>query len=130
VNYAGHGSVNLWKDNLLTDADMPSIANSGTSPLVVTMTCLNGYFIDSRLASLGESLIRVNQGGAVVVWASSGMTDMSTQSGMNQSLFQQVLGNSTITIGDAIRTAKKTETDNDVRRTWILFGDPTMKIKQ
>ena len=32
-------------------------------------------------------------------------------------------------LGDATRQAKLATTDLDVRRTWILFGDPTMKIR-
>ena len=94
------------------------------------MTCLNGYFQDPHLASLGEALIKVNQGGAVSVWASSGMTDTETQTVMNQEFFRQLFSNPTMTIGQAIKAAKLSEQDNDVRRTWILFGDPTMKIKQ
>ena len=35
----------------------------------------------------------------------------------------------TQTVSDAIRKAKLATTDRDVRRTWILFGDPTMKIR-
>jgi len=93
------------------------------------MTCLNGYFQDPKLASLGEALLKVNNGGAVSVWASSGMTDAQTQTTMNQEFFRQLFGNPTITIGEAIKAAKAATDDNDVRRTWILFGDPTMKIK-
>jgi hypothetical protein len=120
-NYAGHGSVNLWRGNLLTDDDVQALTNTKASPLVVTMTCLNGYFQDPHLASLGESLLKVNQGGAVSVWASSGMTDVGNQATLNQEFFRQLFSSPTITIGQA--------QDNDVRRTWILFGDPTMRIK-
>jgi hypothetical protein len=129
VNYAGHGSVNLWRGGMLTDDDMLSLANTRVSPLVVSMTCLNGYFQEPRLASLGESLIKVNNGGAVSVWVSSGMTDVGSQTIMNQAFFKQLMGNNSITIGQAIKAAKSTDVDQDVRRTWILFGDPTMKIK-
>ena len=130
INYAGHGSVNLWRGGLLTDDDMASLANHKTSPLVVTMTCLNGYFQDPKLASLGEALLKVNQGGAVSVWASSAMTDSGNQTPMTQEFFHQLFGSKTITIGEAIKAAKLATDDNDIRRTWILFGDPTMRIKQ
>ena len=129
INYAGHGTVNLWRGGLLTNSDMTSLANHGTSPLVVTMTCLNGYFQDPKLASLGESLLKVNKGGAVSVWASSGMTDSENQTIMNQEFFRQLFSNPGVTIGQAIKAAKSATNDNDVRRTWILFGDPTMRIK-
>jgi hypothetical protein len=129
VNYAGHGSVNLWRANLLTTDDVQKLANQKVSPLVVTMTCLNGYFQDPRLASLGESLIKVNQGGAVSVWSSSAITDNGVQMIVDRELFRQIFSNSNITIGQAIREAKKITQNNDVRRAWILFGDPTMKVR-
>jgi len=130
VNYAGHGSVNLWRGGLLTDDDMSNLANHKTSPLVVTMTCLNGYFQDPKLASLGESLLKVNNGGAVAVWASTGMTDSDNQNVMNQEFFRQLFGNPSLTIGQAIKAAKSATDDNDIRKTWTLLGDPTMRIKQ
>jgi len=129
VNYEGHGSVTLWRGNLLTSNDVQTLANSKASSMVVTMTCLNGYFIDPRAASLGESLVKVQGGGVVSVWASSAMTDTGAQSVMNQTFFRQLFSNSSITIGQAIREAKAATQDDDVRRTWILFGDPTMRIK-
>jgi len=129
VNYAGHGSVGLWRGNLLTTSDVQTLANHTPSALVVMMTCLNGYFQDPHQASLGESLLRVNTGGAVSVWASSAMTDSRAQTAMNQELYRQLFGNTTLTLGQAIKAAKAATQDNDVRRTWILFGDPTMKIK-
>jgi hypothetical protein len=130
INYAGHGSVDLWRGGLLSNADVQSLANHNASPLVVTMTCLNGYFQDPHLASLGESLLKVNQGGAVSVWASSAMTDTGAQSTMNEQFFKHIFANANITIGQAIKYAKGATLDNDVRRTWILFGDPTMRIRQ
>ncbi|HZS49056.1 MAG TPA: C25 family cysteine peptidase, partial [Blastocatellia bacterium] len=90
---------------------------------------LNAYFVDPRAASLGEALVRVHQGGAVSVWASSAMTDTGNQSVLNKTFFQQLFSNSNITIGQAIKQAKAATLDNDVRKTWILFGDPTMTVK-
>jgi hypothetical protein len=130
INYAGHGTVNLWRGGLLTTSDMASLTNHKTTPLMVTMTCLNGYFQDPKLASLGEALLKVDQGGAVSVWASSGMTDAGNQTAMNKEFFRQLFTNPNLTIGEAIKAAKNGTTDNDIRQTWILFGDPTIKIKK
>jgi len=35
-----------------------------------------------------------------------------------------------LTLREAAAKAKAAVTDGDVRRTWILFGDPTMKLKK
>jgi len=34
-----------------------------------------------------------------------------------------------LTIGEAVKRAKASITDPDIRRTWILFGDPATKLK-
>jgi hypothetical protein len=133
VNYVGHGSVDLWRGNLLTSADVATLRNEKLS-LVVIMSCLNGYFQDVYLESLGESLLRVPQGGAVAVWASSGLTEPAQQALMNQELYRQLFvgtlkGGGKPAIGDAVKKAKAVIGDADIRQTWILFGDPTMKLK-
>jgi len=129
VSYAGHGTVDQWRGGMLDDGDMVSLANTRVSPLVVSMTCLTGYFQDPHLASLGESLIKVSNGGAISVWASSGMTNVGSQTTMNQAFFKQIMGNPSITIGQAIKAAKSSDIDKDVRRTWNFFGDPSMTLK-
>jgi hypothetical protein len=35
-----------------------------------------------------------------------------------------------MTLGEAVRKAKSSINDLDVRRTFILFGDPAMHVKQ
>lgn len=62
VNYTGHGSANKWRGGLLTGDDARSLMNGDRLPLFVLMTCLNGYFHDPALDSLGESLIKAEHG--------------------------------------------------------------------
>jgi hypothetical protein len=132
VNYMGHGSIDLWKGDLLTSADARELSNGASQPLFVSMTCLNGYFHDARLESLAEALIKAERGGAVAVWASSGMTQVREQALMNKHLYQSLFngeGTSGLTLGEAIAKAKAAVGDRDVRQTWILFGDPAMTLK-
>lgn len=129
VNYAGHGSVGIWNGNLLTSDDAKELTNGHSLPVYITMTCLNGYFQDASLESLAESLMKADRGGAVAVWASSGMTKPDAQSVMDQQLFKLLFDQSPDTIGEATLKAKSAVRDLDVRRTWILFGDPTMKLR-
>ena len=55
------------------------------------MTCLNGYFHDAALDSLGERLIKAERDGAVAVWTSSGMTMPTDQALINQELYRLLL---------------------------------------
>jgi hypothetical protein len=57
------------------------------------------------------------------------MTDSGNQAVLNQSLFRQLFGGNTVTLGQAIKAAKGAVTDSDVRRTWVLLGDPTLKLR-
>ncbi|MFL6212997.1 MAG: C25 family cysteine peptidase [Blastocatellia bacterium] len=129
VNYVGHGSVDSWRGQMLTNADALALTNSSL-PLFITMTCLNGYYQDPAMEGLAESLMKAGRGGAVAVWASSGMTVPSSQSIMNQQMYRLVFDSSLrLTLGEATQRAKALVNDADVRRTWILFGDPTMRLK-
>ena len=60
---------------------------------------------------------------------------MLASSGLNQAPPQTTLdslvvsGDRRLTLGESILKAKSGITDPDVRRTFILFGDPAMKVK-
>ncbi len=92
------------------------------------MNCLNGYFQDVFTESLAESLLLSPNGGAVAVWASSGLTSPDPQFQMDK-VFTAAAFMPGERLGDAIQTAKSAITDADVRRTFILFGDPMVKLK-
>jgi hypothetical protein len=131
VNYYGHGSTNLLRGNLLNAADAANLTNTDNLSLFTLMNCLNGYFQDVSGDSLSEALLKSDKGGAYAVWTSSGLTSPNEQAVMNQQLYNLLFGDSqgTLTLGEAIQRAKAAITDNDIRRTWILLGDPTTRIK-
>ncbi|HLF84050.1 MAG TPA: C25 family cysteine peptidase [Blastocatellia bacterium] len=131
INYVGHGSANSWNGGLLRAEEAKELTNAGRLPVFVMMTCLNGYFHDAAAHSLAESLLNAEGGGAVAVWASSGLTLPAEQVLINSELYRLLLqqGKAAITLGEATRRAKSAVKDKDVRLTWILLGDPTMKLR-
>ena len=130
VNYYGHGSVDVWTGaGLLDSALAESLTNTDRLSLFVMMTCLNGYAHDAYIDSLAESALKAQHGGAVAVWASSGFTEPQPQFGMGSEFYRQLFGTQSLRLGQATRNAKAATTDLDVRQTWILFGDPTMRIR-
>jgi hypothetical protein len=129
VNYTGHGSLNTWRGNLLTSQDALELTNEHL-PVFVTMTCLNGYFDDAAFDSLAEALLKAERGGAIAVWAPSGMTLPSQQAAMNQEFYRLIFsGDPSLTLGEAVRRAKLVAPDADGRRTWLLLGDPTIRLR-
>jgi hypothetical protein len=130
VNYLGHGSVEQWSlSSFFSDSDATALTNGGNLPLVVSMDCLSGFFHDVYTTSLAESLLLAPKGGAVAVWASSGFTGADPQATMDRALVFQIFANPGMPIGSAILKAKAGTVDPDVRRTWILFGDPAMRLR-
>jgi hypothetical protein len=93
------------------------------------MTCLNGLFHDVFTESLGEALLKATQGGAIGVWASSGLTEPDKQAVMNKELIKLLFGRESLTLGEATARAKASVSDQDIRKTWILFGDPSTRLK-
>ncbi len=126
VNYAGHGSVATWRGGLFTAADAASLSNSNRLTVLVTMTCLNGYFHDPAVDSLAEGMVK-SEGGAVAAWASSGLTSPNGQWMMDYEVLSHLF--TATTIGEATQKAKAAIDDGDIRRSWILLGDPTMKLR-
>ena len=129
VNYNGHGSVEIWGSGLLDDTMAASLSNGNKLPMFVAMNCLNGFFHDVYTESLATALMLAPNGGAVSVWASSGLTEASPQFQMDQALMQGLFSQPSTTVGDAVLFAKSGIADADTRKTFILFGDPMMRLK-
>ncbi|MEN3333050.1 MAG: hypothetical protein V7641_2415 [Blastocatellia bacterium] len=128
VNYMGHGNIAQWNGGLLTNMDARELTNGERLTFFVSMTCLNGYFHEPALDSLAEALVKAPRGGAVAAWASSGMSGPAEQLVVNQALYRTLFG-SGATLGEATLKAKATTTSRDIRRTWILLGDPTTRLR-
>jgi len=133
VNYVGHGSLDAWNGRILTGADAQTLTNRERLSLFVMMTCLNGYFHNASADALAEALIKAD-GGAVAVWASTGMSLPIDQRSMNEEFYRLIfVGDGTksrsLTIGEAAARAKAAIVDKDIRRTWVLLGDPAMKLR-
>ena len=74
--------------------------------------------------------VTCRNGGAIAVWTSTGMTTPLDQAVLNKQLYQLLFatGNA-MTLGEATARAKAAVTDGGIRRTWVLLGDPTMRLK-
>lgn len=128
VNFFGHGSINIWTSGPIFGTKEAATLRNSRLSLYVMMTCLNGYFTDIEIASLGEALIYNPSGGAAAIWSSTGETVPTDQIAMDQKALGLLLSKPETRLGDAMVQAKAAIRDVDVRRTWVLFGDPTMRL--
>jgi hypothetical protein len=136
VGYFGHGSVTQWgKDNLFTVKDAAALQNGIKAPLVINMTCLTGLFTHPRVQSLAETLLWTPDGGAAAILAPTSLTLASDQSFLSNALAQALLKDRTGRLGDVFLQAQRDVPaqgagTQDVLRTFLLFGDPALKLVQ
>jgi hypothetical protein len=57
------------------------------------------------------------------------LTEPDKQAVMNKELVRLLFNGEKLTLGGAVKRAKAVVADQDVRRTCILFGDPTTRLK-
>ena len=63
------------------------------------------------------------------MWASSGLTEPDGQLVLDKEFMRLLFTAKKPTIGEATAQAKAAVSDLDVRHTWILLGDPTMRLQ-
>lgn len=126
ATFVGHGSVEFWIPGAIHGWDVAQLTNGERRPVLFGMTCLNGYFHDLYQQSMAEAFLTNPNGGAIAVWTSSTLTYPEGQMEMAREAFRNLFKG---TLGDALVRAKAATSDVDVRRSWMLFGDPSMRVR-
>lgn len=133
VNYAGHGSAGVWAaSSFFSKADATALTNGDKLSVFTLLTCLNGSFTHPIVGfeSLAEVLLKAPNGGAAAVWASTGETTPDIQEIMATRFYQQLALGNIKRLGDLANDAKTTiNAGRDVRLSWVLLGDPTLKVR-
>ena len=130
VNYSGHGSAGLWANSsFFNNNTVPQLTNINNPSVFSMLTCLNGYFLRPSGDSLSEALLFSTTGGAVTAWASTSETTPDIQLIMALRFFNQMSTGNIERMGDLVKDAKTAiDAGADVRLSWVLLGDPAMKI--
>jgi hypothetical protein len=126
VTYLGHGSVQLWDGNVLDTPAVDALTNT-TLPFFINLTCLTGYFITPTYDSLADALM-TDSAGAIGAIASSSLTEFAPQAALGTALLRDLFTGATV--GEALLAAKRAITDPDVRKSYLLFGDPSMRVRR
>lgn len=127
LSYFGHGNVYNWtSQNILQNADSPSMFNLKRPTLAIMVACLNGAFAETSIDSLAETVMRNPNGGAFASWSASGSNTADVQEFMAKDFYQKLF--SGMRIGEAARNTKALYYVPDVRKTYIFMGDPTQRL--
>jgi hypothetical protein len=124
VNYFGHGSVTSWTSaGILRNVDAARLSAPKRPSFFVALACLNGDNTVFGTTGLAESMMKRESGGAFAMWAASGWNGAYEEELMGRDLYQRLF--SGMTLGEAVREVKSRYPTVDMRRTFILFGDPS-----
>jgi len=134
LNYVGHGGPAVWaSENVWNSWDAPSLQAQSQQPLLVTMNCLNGYFVAPSFDSLSESLLKADGRGAIASFSPSGLSLDGPAHQYHRALMAALTSGRHQRLGDALLVAQKTYADSGLMPELIgvyhLLGDPATRIR-
>jgi hypothetical protein len=132
VNYSGHGSAGVWAStDFFSTADVPLLTNADRPSVFTMLTCLNGFFLRPRPSddSIGEALVKAPNGGASATWSSTTETTPDYQLAMGDEFYRLLGVGQVPRLGDLIKQSKVSIAGSDVGYSWVLLGDPLLKMR-
>ncbi len=138
VSYIGHGARTFWAvERLLDIVGIIGLQNVGRLPIMLPMTCDEGYFIEPRagVQSTSEAGIRQPERGSIASYAPTGFGLSTGHEYLERGLFQAVFHDRTAALGAATTASKYYLIANappnkylDLIDTFLLMGDPALQI--
>lgn len=132
VNYTGHGSEQVWtQEMILTPELVQSWKNGPMYPLFVTATCEFGRNDDPSIISSAELVLLQKEGGAIGLVTTARPVNSSTNFQLNQAFYQALFtkeNNAFRRLGSIMRDTKNNSLSGIANRNFSLLGDPSMKL--
>jgi uncharacterized repeat protein (TIGR01451 family) len=134
LNYFGHAStIQLANEGLLRISDLDQLTNLYGLPIVTAMTCTVGKTTLPGFDSLSEALVLKGDGGAVAVWAPTGLAYHFESKILDREFFNAAFENSTAILGDVILKAFQEYNtyggNSYLLDIYNLQGDPALKMR-
>ena len=132
VHYLGHGGFDrLGAEGLLTSADVPGLP-AGATPVVAAPTCFINDFAIAGYSPLGIRLVGQPGGGAVAVWAASGLADGAQAPLFGRAFVSRLFAAPDERLGDAIldalRSCGSAAGAHEAALVYTLLGDPSLRV--
>lgn len=138
VNYIGHAYYSAWTgDDLFTTSDIGNLQPQNKLPVILPMTCLDGYFVapnpySSGWESMGEVITRTEGKGAVASWSPTGWGSVNGHDFLDRGFFKAVYQDGVNRISQATNSGLlnlwASGNNLDLLDTYLLFGDPAMQL--
>jgi hypothetical protein len=124
----------VWSSsNVLNSWDTPSLLAQSRQPFLLTLNCLNGYFVAPNFDSLGESLVKAEGRGVVAALSPSGLSLDGPAHQYHRALMAALTSGAHERLGDALLAAQtryaQTGLMPELLAVYQLLGDPAMKLQ-
>jgi hypothetical protein len=136
VSYVGHGSQVLWGnswENIFRAPDVSLLQPQPAQPLVLTMTCSNGYFTSPWTNAIAERLTLTPDRGAIAAFSPSGLSLDSAAHLYHRALATELENGNHLRIGDLVLAAQthylQTGAFPELLSIYHLFGDPGLRLR-
>ena len=135
VDYNGHGGLDrLASGGLLASSDVASLGNGARLPVLTAMTCTVNRFAVPGFSSLGELLVNQAAGGAVAVWAPSGLSIHFEADLLAQRFYRHLGDTDGARLGDMVlRALQDFQTQGGSKamlQIYNLLGDPALRLRR
>jgi hypothetical protein len=134
ISYVGHGGGAVWAgENILNSWDAALLQAQPRQPLMLTMNCLNGYFITPYYESLAEAFLKAEGRGTVAAFSPSGLSLDGPAHVYHRAVMREVTSGQHLRLGDALLAAQReyaaTGAMPELLSLYHLFGDPAMRVR-
>jgi hypothetical protein len=134
LSYVGHGGAAVWaSENVWNSWDAASLQAQSRQPFLLTLNCLNGYFVAPAFNSLAESLLKVEGRGAIASFSPSGLSLDGPAHQYHRALMAELTSGRHERLGDALAAAQKAYAQTglmpELLSVYHLLGDPATKIR-
>jgi len=134
LNYIGHGSINRWAaEGIFTNSDISELSNGAHLPVLISMDCLDGYWLYPGTTGLVEELLRAENKGIVSSFSPTGLGVATGHDALHSGFYQAVFEDNVRVLGPATMAGKlalyATGKNYDLLHTFSIFGDPALEMK-
>ncbi len=134
LNYIGHASLNFWSgERALVNADIATMNNPAKLPVVLSWTCLDGFWTYPNVPSLVYEFLTSSGKGAVATFSATGLGVATGHDYLQRGFFDSLFGHGNPIISPAALEGKLvlfgTAANLDLLHTFTVFGDPALIIQ-
>ena len=139
INYCGHGSETSWSTTNFSVSNVNNLTNNNRLPFIISTACVNGDYLNRTC--FAEAWVRATNNGQPTGAVSTLMSSVNQSwdppmcgqdrmvehiTGANNRSHLVTFGS--ITFNGIIHMLDEYN-DDEVSRTWLLFGDPTLAVR-